>query len=587
MEQDALEQEAKIQVDNEHSEEKALKVIEPETESPPHPLIKLRKTSVESKGTKVQKIQKIDVSEHQPIFSKIQLKKSETVKRVWDKPKPEIVQLKHHEFEVAPQRELEELDTKVHMTQEIVEIKESQTKTRKVKKIKAKKFSEEVPKKEEKEEKAVEKSINQQPESPKQEPPAEAVRQEDEAPTSSENQQKIAIKKKKKKLQKVEEITTEEPALGQETDVSEQQPKFSEVQLKKAETVKRVWDEPKPEVVELKHHEFEVAPQREVEELDTKVLMTKEIEEIKDSQTKTRRVKKVKAKKFSEEVPKKEQQEENTEEKSINQQPESPKQEPAAEPVRQEDEAQTSSENHQKIAIKKKKPLKVVELIAKEPTLGQEMDVSEHQPAFSRIQLKKASTVKRVWDEPKPEVVQLKHHELEVPPQGEVEELATKVHMTKAIEETKASHTKTKRVKKTKIKKLSEDESNMGKPEDEAEEKSIDQPESPKEEPEEPARQEDDAKPQPSTFSQQKIAIKKKKPLKVVERTIEEPALGQVKLRKSSVVKREWDNPELQQVSLKTHILEPKPLDESVRFHFSPIIPMKNLITDISGREKN
>ena len=146
--------------------------------------------------------------------------------------------------------------------------------------------------------------------------------------------------------------------------------------------------------------------------------------------------------------------------------------------------------------------------------------------------------------------------------------------MTQAIKDIKESHTKTKRVKKIKAKKFSDDVSKE-EPQEEEMPETTDQPESPKHEPEEPARQ-DDSKPQHVSDNQKKIVIKKKKPLKVIERTTEEPALGQVKLRKSSVVKREWDNPELQQVSLKQHILEQKPLDEVVRSHFDLALPIKN-----------
>ena len=396
-------------------------------------------------------------------------------------------------------------------------------------------------------------------------------------------------------------------------DVSEHQPTFSKIQLKKAETVKRVWDEPKSEVVQLKHHEFEVVPQREVEELATKVLMTQAIEEIKASLTKTKRVKKIKAKKFSKDVSTKEKPEQEIGEKSLNQ-PESPKQEPE-EPARQEDDERTqpSLDSPPKIATQKKEHQKVVERTTEEPvepdcpeenalkviepetiipqqpliklrktsdehqkTKIQKIDVSEHKPIFSKIQLKKAETVKRVWDEPKPEDVQLKHHEFEVAPQREVEELASKVLMTQAIEEIKASQTKTKRVKKIKAKKFSEDAPNKETQEEEIGEKSLNQPESQKQEPEEPARQEGEERPQKSLDSPPKIATQKKKHSKVVERTTEEPALGQVKLRKSSVVKREWDTPELQQVSLKKHQLEQKPLEEAVRFHLNFICPNKN-----------
>merc|ERR1711890_221110 len=107
----------------------------------------------------------------------------------------------------------------------------------------------------------------------------------------------IASKQTRTKLRR----TSDEPqdTKIKKKEVSEEHPVFSKIQLKKAETVKRVWDEPKPEVVELKHHEYESVPQKEVQELCTNILTTKPIEDIKTSYTKTQRVQKIKAKKFS------------------------------------------------------------------------------------------------------------------------------------------------------------------------------------------------------------------------------------------------------------------------------------------------
>ena len=41
--------------------------------------------------------------EEEAPFGKISLKKSQTVKRTWDEPSMETVDLKHHEFEREPQ----------------------------------------------------------------------------------------------------------------------------------------------------------------------------------------------------------------------------------------------------------------------------------------------------------------------------------------------------------------------------------------------------------------------------------------------------------------------------------------------------
>ena len=43
----------------------------------------------------------------------------------------------------------------------------------------------------------------------------------------------------------------------------EEQPAFAGMKLKKAQTVKRQWDEAGLEMVDLKHHEFEKLPQDE------------------------------------------------------------------------------------------------------------------------------------------------------------------------------------------------------------------------------------------------------------------------------------------------------------------------------------
>ena len=43
----------------------------------------------------------------------------------------------------------------------------------------------------------------------------------------------------------------------------EEQPAFAGMKLKKAETVKRAFEETKLETVDLKHHEFEKVPQEE------------------------------------------------------------------------------------------------------------------------------------------------------------------------------------------------------------------------------------------------------------------------------------------------------------------------------------
>ena len=50
-----------------------------------------------------RQIPKEEKKEEEAPFGKISLKKSQTVKRTWDEPSMETVDLKHHEFERAPQ----------------------------------------------------------------------------------------------------------------------------------------------------------------------------------------------------------------------------------------------------------------------------------------------------------------------------------------------------------------------------------------------------------------------------------------------------------------------------------------------------
>jgi len=71
------------------------KEVAPEPE--PEPEFKLPKKKPS------RQIPKEEPKEEESPFGKIKLKKSETVKRTWDDPSMETVDLKHHEFEKAPQ----------------------------------------------------------------------------------------------------------------------------------------------------------------------------------------------------------------------------------------------------------------------------------------------------------------------------------------------------------------------------------------------------------------------------------------------------------------------------------------------------
>merc|ERR1712029_368992 len=73
------------------------KEVAPEPE--PEPEFKLPKKKPS------RQIPKEEPKEEESPFRKIKLKKAETVKRTWDDPGMETVDLKHHEFERAPQEE--------------------------------------------------------------------------------------------------------------------------------------------------------------------------------------------------------------------------------------------------------------------------------------------------------------------------------------------------------------------------------------------------------------------------------------------------------------------------------------------------
>merc|ERR1711881_252831 len=74
------------------------------------------------------------------------------------------------------------------------------------------------------------------------------------------------------KLKKKSSVTPRKPIQKEE-----EQPAFAGFKLKKAETVKRQWDDGGLENVNLKHHEFEKPPQDEQPERNTEVLLSQSI----------------------------------------------------------------------------------------------------------------------------------------------------------------------------------------------------------------------------------------------------------------------------------------------------------------------
>merc|ERR1712154_384833 len=77
------------------SEKKEVPPPTPEPEAQPEFKLPKKKPS--------RQIPKEEKKEEEAPFGKISLKKSQTVKRTWDEPTMETVDLKHHEFERAPQ----------------------------------------------------------------------------------------------------------------------------------------------------------------------------------------------------------------------------------------------------------------------------------------------------------------------------------------------------------------------------------------------------------------------------------------------------------------------------------------------------
>ena len=69
------------------------------------PLLEFKSFEKLPKKKPSRQIPKEEPKEEESPFGKIKLKKAETVKRTWDDPGMETVDLKHHEFERAPQEE--------------------------------------------------------------------------------------------------------------------------------------------------------------------------------------------------------------------------------------------------------------------------------------------------------------------------------------------------------------------------------------------------------------------------------------------------------------------------------------------------
>ena len=104
------------------------------------------------------------------------------------------------------------------------------------------------------------------------------IQKEEKSPPASKEPAKLDLKKKSTTGDKKASVAKqEEPEQGEMFKMKkkssatprkmlpkeEEQPAFAGMKLKKAQTVKRQWDEAGLEMVDLKHHEFEKLPQDE------------------------------------------------------------------------------------------------------------------------------------------------------------------------------------------------------------------------------------------------------------------------------------------------------------------------------------
>merc|ERR1712008_397679 len=129
------------------------------------------------------------------------------------------------------------------------------------------------PKKEEKKEPSP--VADQQPAGPKK---SFLAQKKEKAAPEPEKQEEVAVKKKSVGPRKQLPAKEEEPAFGG-------------FKLKKAETVKRGWDDGGLEGVNLKHHEFEKEPEVETPERDTDVLLGDGVPEKDDGKGKKKKKK--------------------------------------------------------------------------------------------------------------------------------------------------------------------------------------------------------------------------------------------------------------------------------------------------------
>merc|ERR1711935_337650 len=90
---------------------------------------------------------------------------------------------------------------------------------------------------------------------------------------------------------KQEEVAVKKKSVGprKQLPAKEEEPAFGGFKLKKAETVKRGWDDGGLEGVNLKHHEFEKEPEVETPERNTDVLLGDGVPEKDDGKGKKKK----------------------------------------------------------------------------------------------------------------------------------------------------------------------------------------------------------------------------------------------------------------------------------------------------------
>ena len=281
------------------------------------------------------------------------------------------------------------------------------------------------------------------------EPEASDVDPSTEEAPASDKVEKAKPQPKKSIEEKIEEKKQKDKAKKPEEPA--ENPFMAGMKLKKAKRVERKIEEPKMETVKLVKQQFEPLPTTESEEMSTKALVTKAEKPIKPVKEKPKKKKKAKAKS---EVPEDEPEETETIEQETEappereQTPEEPPKETQAEEAAPESEPETMDTEETKPTPEETKSPVVEEEVEIIPLRKASQDVvvedveyqkkpDEKEPVFVGMKLKKAKRVKRTWDEPELEKVELVGHKDEPEPVSE----EVKIALTNSQVSTKRKNT--------------------------------------------------------------------------------------------------------------------------------------------------